>query len=54
MSTLVAVLLVIAAILLFGGLFIEAVKFLVWVAIALAVVAVIVWLIRYIRGRAST
>lgn len=46
-----ALILIIAALVLFGfGIFVSAVKFLIWVAIALAVVAAIVWLVRFIRG----
>ncbi|QIG57861.1 hypothetical protein SEA_PAULODIABOLI_145 [Microbacterium phage PauloDiaboli] len=50
-----ALILIIAALILFGfGIFVSAVKFLIWVAIALAVVAAIVWLVRYIRDGKST
>jgi hypothetical protein len=46
-----ALILIILAVLFLGfGIFVEAVKFLIWVAIALAVIAAIVWLVRYIRG----
>lgn len=46
-----ALILIIAALVLFGfGIFVGAVKFLIWVALGLAVVAVIVWLVRFIRG----
>lgn len=46
-----ALILLFAALVLFGfGFFIEAVQFLIWVGIGLAVVAAIVWLIRYISG----
>jgi len=50
MSTLILILLILAAIFFGFGIFVGAVKFLIWVAIALAVVAAIVWLVRYIRG----
>ncbi|UVG35159.1 membrane protein [Microbacterium phage Cece] len=50
MSTL-AIVLLIAALLFFGvGIFVEALKFLLVVAAILAVAAVIVWLVRYLRG----
>lgn len=50
MSTL-ALILIIAALILFGvGIFVEALKFLLVIAAILGVAALIVWMIRYIRG----
>lgn len=49
MVALAVILLIIGLVLLFLGIFVEAVKFLLWIGIIILVLAVIAWLIRYIR-----
>lgn len=49
MTTLAIILLVVGVVLLLLGLFVEAAKFLLWVGIVIVVIAVIAWLLRYIR-----
>lgn len=49
MTTLAVILLVIGVVLLLLGLFVEAAKFLLWIGIVIVVLAVIAWLLRYIR-----
>lgn len=49
MIGLVIILLVVGVILLALGLFVEAVKFLLWIGIILIVIAIIAWLLRVIR-----
>lgn len=49
MTGIVVAVLVIGIVLLLVGVFVEAVQFLLWVGIVIVVVAVIAWLIRYIR-----
>lgn len=54
MNALVAVIAVIAIILLFVGGFNSAVQWLLWVGIVLLIIAVIVWLLRFLTGRRNT
>jgi len=49
MTALAVVLLIIGVVLLLFGIFVEAAKFLLWVGIVIVVIAVIAWLMRYIR-----
>ena len=49
MTGLAVILLIIGVVLLLLGLFVEAAKFLLWIGIALVVIAIIAWLFRYIR-----
>ncbi|KAA9111063.1 DUF4175 domain-containing protein [Microbacterium rhizomatis] len=49
MPALAIVLLIIGIVLLAFGLFVEAVKFLLWLGIVIIVIAIIAWLMRYIR-----
>ena len=49
MIGLVILLLVVGVILLALGIFVEAVKFLLWIGIILIVIAIIAWLLRVIR-----
>ena len=50
MNILLIVIAVIAVILLFTGGFVQSLNFLLWVGIALLVIAVIVWLVRMMTG----
>ncbi len=49
MTSLAVVLIVIGLIGLFLGLFVAAMKFLLWLGIVLLIVGVILWLLRFIR-----
>jgi len=49
MTALAVVLLIIGVVLLLFGIFVEAAKFLLWIGIVIVVIAVIAWLMRYIR-----
>ena len=49
MTTLAVILLVVGIVLLLLGVFIEAAKFLLWVGLVIIVIAVIAWLMRFIR-----
>src|SRR5215203_6306241 len=51
MNILVAIVAIVAVILLFTGGFVQSLNFLLWVGLVLAVIAVIVFLTRYIGGR---
>lgn len=51
MNILALIIAIVAVILLFTGGFVQSLQFLLWVGIVLAVIAVIVWLIRFISGR---
>jgi len=51
MNILLIIIGVVAVILLFVGGFVAAVKWLLWIGIILAIIAVIVWLVRLIAGR---
>lgn len=53
MNPLLIIVAIIAIILLFIGGFVEAVKFLLWIGIVLLIIAVIVWLVRFLAGRRS-
>jgi hypothetical protein len=53
MNLLLIIIAVIAVVLLFTGGFVSSLNFLIWVGIVLLVIAVIVWLARYIGGRRS-
>jgi hypothetical protein len=50
MNILLIVVAIIAVILLFTGGFVQSLNFLLWVGIALLVIAVIVWLVRMMTG----
>ena len=54
MNSLLVIVVIIAVILLFVGGFTQAVQWLLWVGIVLLIVAVIVWLLRFISGRRNT
>jgi len=49
MTSLAVILLIVGIVLLLLGLFVEAAKFLLWIGIIILVVAVIIYLMRYIR-----
>jgi len=51
MNILIAIIAIVAVILLFTGGFVQSLNFLLWVGIVLLVLAVIVWLVRYLGGR---
>ncbi len=53
MNILALIIAVIAVILLFTGGFVQSLQFLLWVGIVLAVIAVVIWLVRFISGRGS-
>ncbi|MCS5513729.1 hypothetical protein NY537_13375 [Curtobacterium flaccumfaciens pv. betae] len=52
MPALLIIAIIVGLVLLFSGIFIGALKFLLWVGIVLILLAVIGWLLRTIRGRA--
>jgi membrane-bound ClpP family serine protease len=52
MPVIAIILLIIGVVLLLFGIFVEAAKFLLWIGIVIIVIAVIAWLIRYIRRSA--
>jgi hypothetical protein len=54
MNSLLVIVAIIAVILLFVGGFAQTVQWLLWVGIILLIVAVIVWLLRFISGRRNT
>ncbi len=49
MTGLAIILLIIGVVLLVFGIFVATAKFLLWIGIVIIVVAIIAWLIRYIR-----
>lgn len=49
MTGLAVVLLIVGVVLLLLGVFIEAAKFLLWIGLVIVVIAVIAWLMRFIR-----
>ncbi|MCC4908981.1 hypothetical protein [Microbacterium sp. cx-59] len=49
MPALALILLVIGIVLLLLGVFVEAVKFLLWVGLVIVIIAIIAWLLRVIR-----
>ncbi len=49
MTALAVILLVVGIVLLLFGLFVEAAKFLLWIGLVIIVIAVIAWLMRFIR-----
>jgi hypothetical protein len=51
MNIFLIIIAIIAIILLFTGGFVQAVNWLLWVGIVLLIIAVIVWLLRFISGR---
>ncbi|WP_172979768.1 hypothetical protein [Agromyces agglutinans] len=53
MNILIAIIAIAAVVLLITGGLVPTLNFLIWVAIALAVIAVIVWLVRYLGNRSS-
>ena len=50
MNILLIIVAVVAVILLFTGGFVQSLNFLLWVGIALLVIAIIVWLVRMMTG----
>lgn len=54
MNALLIIVAIVAIILLFIGGFAQAVQWLLWVGIVLLIIAVIVWLLRFISGRRNT
>jgi hypothetical protein len=52
-NILALILIIVAVILLISWGIVPTLQFLLWIAIALAVVAVIVWLVRFITGRGT-
>ena len=53
MNILALIIAIIAVVLLFTGGFVQSLQFLLWIGIVLAVIAIIVWLIRFITSRGS-
>ncbi|MGN6325289.1 hypothetical protein [Pseudolysinimonas sp.] len=53
MNILAIIVAIIAVILLLTGGFVQSLQFLLWVGIVLLVIAVIVWLVRFISGRGT-
>ena len=53
MNILALILIIVAVILLISWGIVPTLQFLLWIAIALAVIAVIVWLVRFISGRGT-
>jgi hypothetical protein len=51
MNIFLIIIAIIAIILLFTGGFVQALNWLLWVGIVLLIIAVIVWLLRFISGR---
>lgn len=49
MTALAVILLIVGIVLLLLGIFVEAAKFLLWIGLVIVVLAVIAWLMRYIR-----
>jgi hypothetical protein len=49
MTALAVILLVVGIVLLLLGVFIEAAKFLLWIGLVIIIIAVIAWLMRFIR-----
>jgi hypothetical protein len=54
MNALLVIVAIIAIVLLFVGGFVQAVQWLLWVGIVLLIIAIIVWLLRFITGRRNT
>jgi hypothetical protein len=54
MNSLLVIVAIVAVILLFVGGFMQAVQWLLWVGVVLLVIAIIVWLLRFISGRRNT
>lgn len=54
MNSLLVIVAIVAIILLFVGGFTQAFQWLLWVGVVLLVIAVIVWLVRFIGGRSNT
>ena len=53
MNILLIIVAIVAVVLLFTGGFVQSLNFLLWVGIALLVIAVIVWLVRMMTGNRS-
>jgi hypothetical protein len=49
MTGLAVILLIVGIVLLLLGVFVEAVKFLLWIGLVIIIIAVIAWLMRFIR-----
>lgn len=49
MTSLAVILLIVGIVLLLLGVFIEAAKFLLWIGLVIVIIAVIAWLMRFIR-----
>ena len=54
MNILLIIVAIVAVVLLLTGGFVQSLNFLLWVGIVLAVIAVIVWLVRYLGSRNSS
>ncbi|MGN7189886.1 MULTISPECIES: hypothetical protein [unclassified Curtobacterium] len=52
MPALLIIAIIVGLVLLFSGIFVGALKFLLWIGIVLILLSVIGWLLRSIRGRA--
>ena len=50
MTAFFVILIIVGIAVLFFGLFVEALQFLLWIGIVIVVIAVIAWLLRYIRS----
>ena len=49
MTALAVILLIVGIVLLLFGVFVEAVQFLLWIGLVIIIIAVIAWLMRFIR-----
>ncbi len=52
MPALLIIAIIVGLVLLFSGIFVGALKFLLWVGLVIVILAIIGWLLRSIRGRA--
>ncbi|SBS72067.1 hypothetical protein [uncultured Microbacterium sp.] len=49
MTSLAVILLIVGIVLLLLGVFVEAAKFLLWIGLIIVIIAVIAWLLRFVR-----
>lgn len=49
MTSLAVILLIVGIVLLLLGVFVEAAKFLLWIGLVIVIIAVIAWLLRFVR-----
>ncbi|GEP48108.1 MULTISPECIES: hypothetical protein [Microbacterium] len=49
MTSLAVILLIVGVVLLLLGVFVEAAKFLLWIGLIIVIIAVIAWLLRFVR-----